>query len=194
MNADETSTVLEVAQIAGPVFTALAALAACVAVYLTLRETRLSHQPSLRIQAIVSPQTGYDGAAIINAGDGVASGVNFVIADSQTVISGPVLAGFLRPGESVDIFSSLPPADSGGRHPVVGYVTGRDRFGFPHDWTTDLGHAVNYKRTWRSRFRKEPDYGEIIPRLAKWFPDRPNPESLRPIYVSSQTRLTDGLR
>ena len=161
---------LEVAQIAGPVFTAVAALAACIAVYLTLRETRMSRQPSLRIQALVSPATGFYGATIMNAGDGVASGVNFVVADSETVVAGPVLSGFLRPGESVDIFSTQPPAVSGDRYPVVGYVTGRDRFGFPHDWTTDLGHAVNYERTWRSRFRKAPAYGEVIPRLAKVVP------------------------
>lgn len=189
MNSGDTSTAIEIAQIVGPVFTAVAALAACVAVYLTLRETRLSHQPALRIQAIVSPQTGFYGATIVNAGDGVASGVNFVVADTETVIAGPVLSGFLRPGESVDVFSTQPPADPEDRHAVIGYVTGRDRFGFPHDWTTELGHAVNYQRTWRSGFRKEPVYGEIIPRLAKWFPDRPDPARLTQIHVSSQTRV-----
>jgi hypothetical protein len=194
LNVDATSTVLEVAQIAGPVFTAVAALAACIAVYLTLHETRMSRQPSLRIQALVSPATGFYGATIMNAGDGVASGVNFVVADSETVIAGPVLSGFLRPGESVDVFSTQSPAVSEDRYPVVGYVTGRDRFGFPHDWTTDLGHAVNYERTWRSRFRKAPVYGEVIPRLAKWFPDRPSPKDLTQIHVSSQTRMTQGLR
>jgi hypothetical protein len=193
MNVDATSTVLEVAQIAGPVFTALAALAACIAVYLTLRETRMSRQPSLRIQAPRSPLTGFYGATIMNAGDGVASGVNFVVADSETVIAGPVLNGFLRPGESVDVFSTRSPSGSGDRHAVVGYVTGRDRFGFPHDWTTDLEHAVNYKRTWRSRFRKVPVYGDFVPRLAKWFPDRPDPSALTQIHVFSQTRMTQGL-
>ncbi|HEU4905545.1 MAG TPA: hypothetical protein VFT19_05455 [Solirubrobacterales bacterium] len=194
MNSDNTSTLLEVGQIVGPVFTAVAALAACTAVYLTLRESRLSHQPVLRIQAIVSPQTGFYGATIINAGDGVASGVNFAVADSETVIAGPVLNGFLRPGESVDVFAAQPPTDPSDRQAVVGYVTGRDRFGFPHDWTTDLGHCVNYKRRWRSGFRKEPAYGEIISRLRGWFPDHPGPEKLTQIPVSSQTRLSDASR
>jgi len=190
MTSGDTSTALEVAQIAGPVFTAVAALAACSAVYLALRETRLSHQPVLRIQALVSPRTGFYGATIINAGDGVASGVNFVVADHETVIAGPVLNGFLRPGESVDVFSTQPPVGAGNRHPVIGYVTGRDRFGFPHDWSTDLGHAVNCKRNWRYGFRKKPVYGNVIPRLAKWFPGCPDPEGLTQIHVSSQTRST----
>lgn len=193
MAAGDTSTALELAQIAGPVFTAVAALAACSAVYLTLRETRLSHQPVLRIQALVSPRTGFYGATIINAGDGVASGVNFVVADSETVIAGPVLNGFLRPGESVDVFSTQTPAEPSDRQSVVGYVTGRDRFGFPHDWTTDLGHRVNYRRRWRSGFRKEPAYGEIIQRLRKWFPDHPDPKDLTQVHVSSQARVTDAL-
>ena len=188
MSFGNTSTAIEVGQIVGPVFTAVAALAACLAVYLTLRETRLSHQPTLRIQPLVSPTTGFYGATIINAGDGVASGVNFVVTDRETVIAGPVLSGFLRPGESVDIFSTQAPAATGERHPVIGYVTGRDRFGFPHDWSTGLGHCVNFRRTWRSGFRREPVYGNIIPRLAKWFPECLNPESLTQIHVSSQTR------
>lgn len=185
---------MALAQIAGPVFTALAALAACLAVYLTLRETRRSHQPILRIQALVSPKTGFYGATIINAGDGVASGVNFVVADRETVIAGPVLSGFLRPGESVDVFSTQAPAATGERHPVIGYVTGRDRFGFPHDWSTDLGHTVNCRRTWRFGFRKQPVYGNIIPRLAKWFPECRDPEGLTQIHVSSQARSTGTLR
>lgn len=192
MNSDSTSTLLEVGQVVGPVFTAVAALAACAAVYLTMREGRLSHQPVLHIQAIVSPQTGFYGATIINAGDGVASGVNFAVADPETVIAGPVLSGFLRPGESVDVFAAQPPTDSSDRQSIVGYVTGRDRFGFPHDWTTNLGHGVNYKRTWRSGFRKVPEYGQIIQRLGRWFPDHPDPNNLTQIHVSSQTRLTNA--
>lgn len=64
MTAGDTSTAIEVAQVVGPVFTAVAALAACTAVYLTLSETRLSRQPVLRIQALVSPQTGFYGAGM----------------------------------------------------------------------------------------------------------------------------------
>jgi hypothetical protein len=182
------ATLLEVAQVLGTVFAALAAMAACVAVFLTLRESRLSHQPHLRIQPIVSPVTGCYGAVITNAGDGVASGVHFVVADFTTLISGPVLHGFLRPGETVEILSPQPWQEAGDRRGVVGYVIGRDRFGFVHDWTTAEDHAVNYERSWRTKFRKRPNYGEIIPRLAQWFPNHPDPNGLQRVEVVSQRR------
>jgi len=183
--ADST---LEVAQIAGTTFAGVAALAACAAVLIALREARLARQPLLRIQPIVDSSSRHYGAFVINAGDGVASGVHFVVADHATLIAGPVLHGFLRPGEGVEVLSSSPvvEADQPG---VVGFVIGRDRFGFVHDWTTTEAHRVNFKRGLATGLRKHPTYSKVNPRLHQWFPDHPDPKSLVQVPIETQKRL-----
>jgi hypothetical protein len=62
-------------------------------------------------------------------------------------------------------------------------------FGVPHDWTSGEGHDTNAARTLKSRLRKRPVYGEVVPRLAKWFPYWTDPEVLRRIPIASQRKL-----
>jgi hypothetical protein len=80
----------DVALIVGPAFSAVAAFAARATVAQNNRVSRRMNQPSLRLQLIKDPTTGY-GGVIVNIGDGVASGVGFAIADKETVIAGHTL-------------------------------------------------------------------------------------------------------
>lgn len=183
------SSLQDIALIAGPALAAIAATASWAAVFHAVRLTRRSNQPYLRIQCIVSPDTGCYGAVIINVGDGVASGVGYAIADRQTVIAGHIGHGFLRPGESVELLSTCMPVLEGDRHAVVGIGICRDRHGVPHDWTSGEDHGTNEARSWKSGFRKRPIYSDIIPRLAKWFPDWTEPTSLTQIHVATQRKV-----
>jgi hypothetical protein len=164
---------------------AVAAAASWAAVLQTTRLNRHSNQPWLRIQIIVSPVTGCYGAVIVNAGDHVASGVSYVVADHATVMAAHVSNGFVQPGEAIEVLSPCAPVD--GDHPaVVGFVTGRDRFSVPHDWTSDERHGVRVRRRW---FRKRPVYSETIPRLAAWFPGRPDPATLTRVAPATQRKV-----
>jgi len=161
----------ELALIAGLCFSAVASLAACASILLTVRTARLARQPVLRIQALVSPVNGFYGVAITNIGDGTATGVGFIVADRKTFIEGHVLNGFLRPGETVEVFSSCPPAQSDDQFSVVGVATGRDRFSFSHEWTTGEKEYVNYRRGLKTGFRRHPIYGPPQDRFSRRFPD-----------------------
>jgi hypothetical protein len=183
---DQSTSLAEVLQLVGIGLTAAIASAAIIALLLNIRESRRLNQPLLRIQPIVSPKTGCYGAVIINAGDGVASGVAYVIADQKTLISDTVHHGFLRPGEAVEVSSSRRAVRGEDRRGVAAFAIARDRFGYVHDWTSAEEHGVNSKRSWKTGFRKRPAYSAIISRLSKWFPEHPGPEALEQVAVASQ--------
>lgn len=176
----------DVALIAGPAFSAVAAGAAWAAVAQNNRVNRRANQPSLRLQPIVDPQTGCYGGVIINTGDGVASGVGFVIADRETVIAGHAGHGFLRPGQAVQVLAGRAPATAEDRFAIRGVAICRDRFGIPNDWTSAEDHHVRYKRSWRSGFQKRPEYTEYIELLCKRFPDWTDKADLTQIPVANE--------
>jgi hypothetical protein len=163
--------------IVGPVFAALAAGAAWVAAIQALRVGRAADQPFLCLQITVNADRRY-GGVVINAGDGIARGVGYVISDGTSIIAGPLGHGFLRPGEAIQVLSSLPRATDG---LVVGFVNCRDRFGMPHDWTSDEQHE---RRSWRGRFRRRPKYGPLVHRLRTYFPEHPEPDALVQVPVT----------
>jgi hypothetical protein len=179
----------DVALIAGPAFSAVAAGAAWAAVSQNNRVNRRSSQPSLRIQLISDPKTGFYGGVIVNAGDGVASGVGFSIADKETVISGHIGHGFLSPGQAVQVLAGKPPAATDEKFKMRGVAMCRDRFGIPHDWTSAEVHHERYKRSWRLGFRKRPEYFQYIELLCRRFPDWTPRHQLTQIPVVSQHRV-----
>lgn len=179
------ATIQDVALLAGTLLAAGAAAASWAAVLQTTRLNHRSNQPWLHIQIIISPATGCYGAVIVNAGDHIASGVSYVIADRATVIAAHLSHGFLEPGEAIEVLSPSAPVD-GDSPAVVGFVTGRDRFGIPHDWTSDERHGERVQRRW---FRKRPVYSWTIPRLAEWFPDRPDPTTLTQVAPATQRKV-----
>lgn len=172
----------DVTLIVGPVFAALAAGAAWVAAIQALRVGRAADQPFLCLQVTVNSDRRY-GGVVINAGDGIARGVGYVISDGTSIIAGSLRHGFLRPGEAIQVLSSLPRANDG---PVVGFVNCRDRFGIPHDWTSDERHETRGNRRWRSGFRRRPIYGPLVHRLRTYFPEHPEPEALVQVPVSAE--------
>jgi hypothetical protein len=179
------ASIQDVALLAGTLLAAVAAAASWATVLQTTRLNRRSNQPWLRIQIIVSPATGCYGAVIVNAGEHVASGVSYVIADRATVMAAHLSHGFLQPGEAIEVLSFCAPV--GSDDPVVvGFVTGRDRFSIPHDWTSDERHGIRVQRRW---LRKRPVYSETIPRLATWFPDRPDPKTLTQVAPATQRKV-----
>ena len=179
------ASIQDIALLAGTLLAAVAAAASWAAVLQTTRLNRRSNQPWLRIQIIVSPATGCYGAVIVNAGDHVASGVSYVIADRATVMAAHLGHGFLQPGEAIEVLSPCAPV--GDDNPaVVGFVAGRDRLGIPHDWTSDERHSERVQRRW---FRKRPVYSETIPRLAAWFPDRPDSATLTRVAPATQRKV-----
>jgi hypothetical protein len=170
----------DVTLIVGPVFAALAAGAAWVAAIQALRVGRAADQPFLCLQVTVNSDRCY-GGVVINAGDGIARGVGFVISDGTSIIAGPLRHGFLRPGEAIQVLSSLPRTTNG---PVVGFVNCRDRFGMPHDWTSDEQHETRGRRSLRSGFRRCPIYGPLVHRLRTYFPENPAPDALVQVPVT----------
>jgi hypothetical protein len=178
-----------VAIISGLFFSALASIAACSGIWMAIRADRRARQPSLRIQALVSPTTRFYGAAITNVGDGAATGTHFVVADTTTFIMAPVLNGFLQPGETVEVFASCPVSPTTARHPVLGFVTARDRLGFVRDWTTAGTEYAIHQRPWSAFYRMCPRYGDVGTRLKERFPEEtPGVESLMQVRVSKQVR------
>jgi hypothetical protein len=153
------------------------------------RVNRRTNQPALRLQLVVDPDTGFYGGVIANIGDGVASGVGFAIADRQTVIVGYLGHGFLRPGQAIQVLASRAPAAAEDRFATRGIVVCRNRFGIPHDWTSAEEHHVRHKRTWRTGFRKQPEYTEFIGLLCKRFPGWTAKDDLTQIPVANQRRV-----
>lgn len=179
----------DVALIAGPGFSAVAAGAAWAAVAQNNRVNQRTNQPSLRLQLIQDPATGFYGGVIVNTGDGVATGVGFAIADKETVIAGHAGHGFLPPGQAVQVLAGRPPASGEGRFALRGVAICRDRFGIPNDWTSSEEHHVRYKRSWKSGFQKQPEYTEYIALLCKRFPDWTDKDDLTQIPVTNERRV-----
>jgi hypothetical protein len=123
----------DVALIAGPGFSAVAAGAAWAAVAQNNRVNRRTSQPSLRLQLITDPKTGCYGGVIVIAGDGTASGAGYCIADKETVITGHIGHGFLSPGRAVQVLAGKPLAPNDEKYQMRGLAVCRDRFGIPHD-------------------------------------------------------------
>jgi hypothetical protein len=178
----------DVALIAGPAFSAIAAGAAWAAVAQNNRINRRANQPALRVQLIRDPGTGFYGGVIANVGEGVASGVGFAIADRETVIAGYAGHGFLRPGQAVEVLAASPP-HTGEEFPTRGVAICRDRFGIPNDWTSAGDHFQRYKRRWRSGFQKRPEYTDYIELLCNRFPEWTAKDDLTQVPVAKERRV-----
>src|ERR1700733_1334470 len=186
-----TASLQDVALIAGPGFSAVPAGAAWAAGAQNNRVNKRSSQPSLRIQLISDPQTGFYGAVIVNGGDGVASGVGFAIADRETVIAGHIGHGFMAPGQAVRVLASRPAIqrDDEDRPVARGIAICRDRFGIPQDWTSAEEHYERYSRKLTDGFRKRPVYTEYIELLCKRFPEWTPKDDLTQISIANQQRV-----
>ena len=161
--ASQLTTWQQIAIVAAPAFAALAALASWASIIQTRRLAREENSPQLQIQKVVSPE-GCVGAVITNAGGGAARGAGFWLCCPPYYAQSPLGHGFLFPGETRQVWTTIVVTDPPARIDVLALC--RDRRSFAHYWNADERHRV--LKNWRGR----PKYSGDVPTIFhKFHPD-----------------------
>jgi hypothetical protein len=85
------------------------------------------------------------GAVVTNAGGGVARGAGIVLTHPPYFVEGPIGHGFMYPGDTKHVFTTIPVVDPEVTTCVIAQC--RDQDSFPHGWSAHEKHKVF--RTWR---------------------------------------------
>jgi len=156
----ELSTWQEIALVAGPVIAAIAAIASWASVWQARKLGRESTAPLLMIQKIINPSDRTIGAIVTNAGGGAARGAGVYLAHPPYGVEGALGHGFLYPGETRHVWTTIPATDV--ETDVM--VLCRDRDGFPHYWNANEEHRV-----FKTRLRRGPRYRKDSPAVFREF-------------------------
>jgi hypothetical protein len=112
----------------------------------------MNQRPELRAQLAQSTARGGLDLLVLNAGSGLARGVEFSVVHGDEKMSGfsaPNLGGVLRTGERVVIETRFA---IGVDSPVLGVVVAQDSTGRDYSWAID--RPGDRPRRWRARWRR----------------------------------------
>lgn len=161
--AQDLSTWQEIALVASPALAAIAAGASWASVLQTRRLRREDQEPGLQAQMMRFPD-GTLGAAVTNAGPGVARGVQIYLVHRGLLATGPIGHGFMFPGDTRIVRTPIPEVPEADARMIVSC---RDRGRMPHAWDGHEHHRV--AKTWR----KKPRYQALQAIFEGFYPDIP---------------------
>lgn len=163
----EVSAWQEIALVAAPAISAVAAGASWASVAQARKLAREARNPILSVNVIFTPNDDGSktmGAIIRNIGEGAARGVGFVLCRAPYLTAGPVGDTYLLPGEARRIWTAIPRDEAVETHALV---LCRDRESYAHYWTENEDHRV--LKTW---LRRRPKYaGDAVVAFGEYFPD-----------------------
>jgi hypothetical protein len=175
----DLSTWQNVALLAAPALAALAGGASWYSAMQTRRIARAATLPDLVIQVLIDTSTKVVRASIHNAGSGAARGLLYVIARDGQVAFGYANDGILRADEKIFVHTTIKTTGTSGPHETA-MVVCRDRYGYPHSWTTLEKHVVH-----KTRIRRRPKYSrDPLALFARFFPDS-DPEKLKRVDATA---------